>query len=413
MGKQAFAVIIWVASIAIALFAGMQIGESQATSTRSGHASRDDRQPDNYDVGDRTEPGSKEKPSTPGGSKSEAHAPSPDPTRDPIPTEEIEIDLESVSTPEELSDLFMRYAKQKLHQGPAGQKTLFRKVDELIKDKRLQEFARDERQLMPLLYPWVKFAFENEKQIVEMMETLYRTAAEEPQWYQGLDDDPLEIFTEGLAIMLPGAVSEEQLAVFRGHVEAILKMDKESLPDALKKNFRDFQRNLEYWVGPLSPEEMLAQLEDPNVPDATKLQLLRRIPPDQLRGYDVAGLIARSIEKGDTSAVRALRGLKLGGGELAVLDRAFLTGSAASGSSSTQWWMVRQYLDATGRSTWEEAKPFIEEGLRKGGQTTKNFAQALTYLQGKPPAAYIEGVIQSYDLPDSVVYQLKQVYQIK
>ena len=74
---------------------------------------------------------------------------------------------------------------------------------------------------------------------------------------------------------------------------------------------------------------------------------------------------------------------------------------------------LRQYLDATGRSTWEQAKPFIEEGLRKGGQTTRNFAQALTYLRGKPPAAYVEGVIQSYDLPASTVNQLKQVFKIE
>ena len=45
--------------------------------------------------------------------------------------------------------------------------------------------------------------------------------------------------------------------------------------------------------------------------------------------------------------------------------------------------------------------------------TTKNFAQALTYLRQKPPASYVESVIQRYDLPDATVNQLKQVFQIK
>jgi len=409
MGKQAFAVIIWVASIAIALFAGMQIGEKQVASTRTGHASRDESRPADYDVGERERSDPNE--SSPDSKRPESRSgsPSPDPTRDDVPTEEIEIDLETVETPEELSDLFMRYAKQKLYQGPAGQKTLFRKIDELIKDKKLRELVRDERQLMPLLYPWVRFGFENEAKVIEMMETLYRTAAEEPQWYQGLDDDPLEMFTEGLAIMLPGMVSEEQLAVFRGHAEAILKMDKESLPKALQRNYRDFQRNIEYWVGPQSPEEMLAQLDDPNVPDATKMQLLRRIPADQLRGYDVAGLVARQLETGNMSALSALRRLKLGGSDLVLLDRAFMAGFG----DKNQWWAARQYLDSTGRSTWAQMKPFIEDGLRRGGQTMVNFARVLTYLRDKPSADYVQGMIASYDLPDDVVAQLKSAYQLK
>jgi hypothetical protein len=242
------------------------------------------------------------------------------------------------------------------------------------------------------------------------METLYRTAAEEPQWYVGLDDDPLQVFTEGLAVMLPGMVDGERLAIFRGHVEQILKMDAESLPPALKKNLRDFQRNLEYWVGPLSPEEMLAQLQDPAVPDATKLQLLRRIPPDQLRGYDVAGLIARGFERGDTSGLRVLNGLKLGGSDLVVLDRAYLAGVAGK---SNQWWYIRPYLDSTGRTTWPQQKPFVEEGLRRGGDTTLNIAQSLVHMQDKPPADYVRQVIDSYELPEALATQLKHVYKLE
>jgi len=409
MGKQLFAAIVWIASIAIALFAGMQIGENQSSNDRTEHSSRDASEGERYAVGDRRTPDTAGKPEIP--KSTEPRAGSPRPSHNEIPAEEIKIDLESVSTVEELSDLFMRYAKQKLHQGPAGQKTLFRKIDELIKDKQLRGLVRDERQLMPLLYPWIRFGFENEAKVVDMMETLYRTAAEEPQWFEGLDDDPLEMFTEGLAIMLPGVVDEERLKVFRGHVEAILKMDKESLPDALKKNYRDFQRNLEFWVGPLSAEEMLAQLEDPNVPDATKLQMLRRIPPDQLRGYDVAGLVARSIEKGDSGSFRVLRGLKLGGSDLVVLDRSFFVGF--DGESRNQWWLVRQYLDATGRTTWAQVKPFIEEGLGRGGKATTHFAQALIWMNDKPPVEYVQRVIDSYELPDAVRNQLKANYGIK
>jgi len=410
MGKQAFAAIVWIASLAIALFAGMQIGENQSSNERSDSSSRSE-------IGDGGQAAAAKASAgrTPHGADDSAEprrgdGGRPRPSRSGIPAEEVKIELEGISTPQELSDLFMRYARQKLHQGPAGHKTLFRKIDELLKNRDLSRFMRDERALMPLLYPWVQFGFENQKQIVDMMETLYRTAAEEPQWFNGLDDDPFEMFTEGLAIMLPGMVDAERLAVFRGHAEAILRMEPDSLPDALKKNLRELRQNLEFWARPMSAEETLAQLQDPNVPDATKLQLLRRIPPDQLRGYDVAGLVARGLEKGDMSGLRVLRGLKLGGSDLVVLDRAYLAGS---GGKENQWWLVRQYLQSTGRDTWPQMKPFFEDGLRRGGLTTRNFAQALTWMQDKPSAEYVQGVIESYDLPESIVAQLKSAYKLE
>ena len=128
----------------------------------------------------------------------------------------------------------------------------------LAEDKRIHRFVRDERQLMPLLYPWLKFAFENEKQIIDMMETLYKEAAQNPAYFEGMDDDPFEMFTEGLAVLLPGAVDAERLAKFSGYVDDVLKRDPESLPKALKKNLSELRRNLEMWAGPVSPDEMIA-----------------------------------------------------------------------------------------------------------------------------------------------------------
>ena len=155
---------------------------------------------------------------------------------------------------------------------------------------------------------------------------------------------------------------------------------------------------------------MLAQLQDPSVSDAAKLNLLRRVPADQLRGIDVAGIVSRPLAQGNLNAIRGLRYAKLSGSDLVVLDRAFIEGM---GKSKNQWWQVRQYLQASGRKTWDEAKPLIEEGLRRGGEQTKQFAQSLTWMRPEPPKDYVLGVIESYDLPEQLVNQLKQKYGIQ
>ncbi|MHC4954515.1 MAG: hypothetical protein ACYTGZ_11560 [Planctomycetota bacterium] len=411
MGRQALIAIVWIATLGIAAFVGMELGEAQAPAGRSAASPRDSGEGARYDA-------SREGPSRDGAEEPDAKAgPSgsakPGPARSAPAPDADEVDqpftLEGVETVEEISDRLMRYAKRKLHQGPEGQKALWKTINELTENKEIRRLARDERALMPLLYPWIRFGFENEKQIVDMMETLYKTAHEDPSYFEGMDDDPFEMFTEGLAVMLPGMIDAERLAEFRAHVEKIMKMDKERLPKALKSNLNEFGRNLETWAGPLSSEEMIAQLEDPNVADEVKIELLKRIPRSELRGVDVARIVAGPLARGDRRAIRALGGIPLSGSDLVVLDRAFMEGAVRSNAN---WWEIRQYADATGRNKWDAVRPLIEEGLRRGGKTTVNFATALTGLNERPPAEYVRQVISSYDLPESLIGNLKRAYKL-
>jgi len=71
---------------------------------------------------------------------------------------------------------------------------------------------------------------DRDQQVVAMTETIYTTAAEDPVWFEGLDGNTLELFTEGMAILLPGAVGEEQLERFRGYAGKILAMPRDSCP---------------------------------------------------------------------------------------------------------------------------------------------------------------------------------------
>ena len=405
MGKQLLIAVVWVASLGIAVFVGMQMGGRQAPGGRAGSTqagASEDR---------RSDPGAVSRESDGVQAKRAGTKKRERPGTDRVEVvDDKPLTIEGIESVEDLSAELMRYAKVKLHQGPEGQKELFKTINDLLADKQMARFVRDERQLMPLLYPWLRFGFDNEKQIIDMMETLYKEAAENPAYFEGMDDDPFEAFTEGLAVLLPGAVDAERLAKFTGYVEAILKLDPESLPKGLKKNLGELRRNLEMWAGPASPEEMLAQLHDPNVSDEIKLNLLRRIPRDQLRGIDVAGIISVALARGNFRAVQSIRGASLTASDHVVLDRAFMDGMS---KTKNQWWQIRQYLQSTGRNKWDEMRPFIEEGLRRGGTLTNDFAQSLTWLSDRPSKEYVQAVIDGYDLPENVVNQLKQRYELE
>lgn len=404
MSSKAVFGALWIATAAIAFFAGTQFaGDGGAAYTAPGRR-----------VAERQETSVAPKP--------ERAAPEPDaPPPAPVdirkreapaakPYVEEKLDLENVESVADLSARFMAYARRKLNQGPEGQKELYRTFDGLIRNRELAPLFRDEHQLMPLAYPWMRFALEHDRQIIDMMEALYREAAKNPQWFEGLDNDPFEGFTEGLALLLPGAVDEERLERFRGYVREILEQEEDSMPKALRSNRNEFEDNLEMWGKPLSVEQMIAILQDPGESDADKLNLLRRIPPDQLVGVDVAGIVGRELERGQLRAISSLRRLSLTDGDRVALDRSFLTGLS---KSKGQWYTVRQFLDSTGRRKWDQMQPLFDEGLGRGGELTAAMAQALQWLRDKPPPEYVQNVIDSYELPEQTVSMLKQRYELK
>jgi hypothetical protein len=311
--------------------------------------------------------------------------------------------IEPGMKPADFSAAFMDYAGKKLAQGPEGQKELFRELDRLTQDKGLHELFRDEQTVMPLIYPWVKFLVHHDREVVAMMETLYKTAAEEPAWFEGIDNDTFEAFTEGLAAILPGAVDEEQLARFRGYVEKILAHPKESLPEALQRSLSDIQQDLEWWSPPLTAQQVLAMLADPQVPPLRKLALLRRAEPEALRGVDVSRIVAEALRAGESSALWMLHQLPEGMVDAAVLDPAVLD-CAASGE--IQWHEVRSYLSATKRETWEAMRPFLQMGLTRGGKTAEACAQSLVYMTEEVPEEFVRGVIATYALPDEIKEQI-------
>ncbi|MHC4934202.1 MAG: hypothetical protein ACYTGV_18675, partial [Planctomycetota bacterium] len=279
--------ILWIATLVLAWFLGSNSSPQAARSAaqpREGHGAAPEPEPRSApipaaDLAEEEETTEAAKPSGAG------------------IVEEVEpFTIENLTSVDQASTLFMKFAKHKLDQGPEGHLELLRILDQVAQDKELQQrLFRNEEELIRHLYPWVKFLVNNDQKVVGMMETLYRTAAETPEWFEGMDDNTLEPFTEGLAILLPSAVSEETLDRFRGYVNRILERPKDSLPKALRGNSGEFKRNLKYWAPPLKGEELVQRLLDPNVSAVEKLELIQRVDPKDVAGVDVVGLLADAL----------------------------------------------------------------------------------------------------------------------
>jgi len=401
---------LWLATLVLAWMLGANWGDNATPQARSGGpapsiAAFPSAAPDSSDTPP-PPPRAAESGSRPAAAPPRARARKP--SKQPVTFEPRE-----AGSLEELSERFMEFADQKLGAGEEGHLELFRLLDGMMQNKELiEQFVkgRDEEEFMPLAYPWIKFLVHRDKQVVSMMETLYRTAAENPAWFEGLDDDSFEMFTEGVAVLLPGAVDAETMARFQDYVNRILALPKESLPKALRKNLSELGRNLEWWAGPINSDEALAQVRDRSIPLAQRIKLLPRVDPKDLGGIDLVALLEPAIRDGDRNAVSALSGLPLTGGDIAVLDSAFIT---AMYHGAYRSWMLRNYLIGTGRRKWADARALVENGLRHGGQATRAFALGLAWMPENPDKGFVVHVLETYELPAATVGMLKDRYEIK
>ena len=382
MKHPALIALLWLATVALAWFVG--------TNTRPDSSHRQRRQ-------DRTTTTiHKDDPDTSGTSRAPEGHLAPDrktktsPSREPKPAaapkpEEEPYTLEGVENIDDLSERFMRYANGQVKRGPEGYKTLFREFDRITQDKELRRFFRDERRMVRSLYPWIKWLVNNEGHMVALAETLYRTAANDPGWFEGLDDDSLEAITEGLAMLLPGVVDEATLQRFRDYVTKVLAMNRASLPKALQKNLSEMKRNLEQWAPQLSSEAALARIRDPNVPLNKRIAMMRHLPKEQLAQLDLVAILQPALAAGNGAAFSVMIRAPLSGGDIAVLDGTFIE-AIATGKFNT--YSVTSYLRATNRRKWSAARGFIEDGLRRGGKATEAFAMALSWgLSERPDSA--------------------------
>jgi hypothetical protein len=143
------------------------------------------------------------------------------------------------------------------------------------------------------------------------------------------------------------------------------------------------------------------------------MRLLSTLKPEQLAGIDVTGLLMPLMSTGDYRAVRAMRNLPPVALDHNRLDSAVYDGLA---KGSTQYWFVRQYLEATGRANdWAKARPFFDNGFGLGDKARSQLGHAITNMpgKGKPDKAYVEDLLQRYQWSEGDAQRLKRSFGLK
>ncbi|MEE8106103.1 MAG: hypothetical protein V3T86_11270 [Planctomycetota bacterium] len=326
-------------------------------------------------------------------------------------TEVVTFSLEGVETIDDVSARLMKYAAAKLAGGPESHLELFRTLDQVTQNDALEKFVNDERDIAHLIYPWVQFLVERDKQIVSMMETIYRTGAENPARFEGIDDDTFEIFTEGVAFLIPGVVSPEQLERLRAYAQKIVETPEDQLPDGLGGNQNELRRNLKWWMGPLAPDVLRGRILDSNLPAAERLRLIADADRKVLEGMDLVGFLSDQLSAGNPRVIGALGRVTLSESDVAVLDQAAIAGVIGERLSARR---LRSYLRSTRRRRWPASRAFIEDGLRQGGNATNTFATLILFEHSpRNDKAFVQHVLATYTIKDSIAADLKRAAGIQ
>ncbi|MHC4471727.1 MAG: hypothetical protein ACYS99_12265, partial [Planctomycetota bacterium] len=77
--------------------------------------------------------------------------------------------------------------------------------------------------------------------------------------------------------------------------------------------------------------------------------------------------------------------------------------------------IIREYLRHTGRNTWVKVRPFIDAAFMQGARSQVTAAETLGRLRSnqRPDKAYVEDVLQRYELSDDLKRQLRSWFGIE
>ncbi len=315
--------------------------------------------------------------------------------------------LEGVTDPDVAMARLMRHVAALLAKGEDGHLDLLLFLDEHVANSEaLERFFHREEDAVRYIVPWVEFLVNRKGPVLDVVESVFETMAERPETFAEIDKDTLEIFTEGAAVVLPGAVDEERLAKFRGYARAILDTPEGSLPEPVEKQRRRIQRALALWSPRLTPEDAVARLKSGELKGPEAVQALRQLSPEQLQGLDLGTILAPVVAGGDYRALQAMRDLPLQPRDVDLLDGKMLEAAA---TGKVRDWTVVQYLSSTKRHRWPQQQPFIEEGLGRGGQPAETCARALGRFGGHVPKDYVRWVLERHELSEKTVRVLERL----
>jgi hypothetical protein len=313
--------------------------------------------------------------------------------------------FENVKTSLELVDLVLAWLDKRLREGPEGHKHIVRTAA-TIQEEDLKGI--DFGQIGQMEFVVLRFVIQREPWIVDFAETMYRTAAETPEWFQERDSWVFEALSDEAAEVLPWIVSRKRLERFRDYTQRILAVPPVQMNPALRRVRSELEQNLKDWSAPLNEMELLTMIHSTDLDDARRLRLALSVANDQLVGVDIPGLVANRLRLGDAAQIEVLRKIPLTPADLALLDQAFLFGLCQDEGVN-----VPHYLDCTGREDWAEMRGIFDEGFSLGGAYALIMADALANLDVRVPKSYVQSVLRNERLPRPLRIKLRIKYLIE
>lgn len=324
--------------------------------------------------------------------------------------------LEGVTDAADASKKFMAFVEAQLKRGDTGFAAILQALDSLWKDQeKMKVLFADEGAASRLLYPWIKLLVQHDAQMTDLTEYVFRTMAENPSAFANTaDSKELELFTEGLGFLMPGAVSEERLARLRGYAEKFLATPESDQPKALRGNRSEVERLLaRFWSSPITPEQALEKLKAGDVPPRDLVKYLRMVPPEAAAMLDVTALVVPHVRQGSYDAMRWLGSPPLDHLDYSRLDPAVLEGVDAG---KTNWSQLATYARIPGRKQWSEVRPLFDRALAGSERCVSTALQVLASgilpSNLRPDKAYVESLLTRPDVPETMQNQLKAMYEV-
>jgi hypothetical protein len=308
------------------------------------------------------------------------------------------LSLEDAAGVDDLARRLVAYLEAQLARGTQGHLDLLRSFDEKTLEPALKRAVDSDADGARLVYPLLRFALQHEAQTADFVETTIRTMAEDPKALDGVDGEVLEAVVEGLAPAL-SAISAERVARVTGWAKQVIAAPKGSLPDSVERNRSDLERLLAAWAPPLGSAEAVEKLRDAASLSSEELRsLLRRVAPEDVAHLDLVSIVGPMLDRGEMRAISLLQLVTVPRDALPALD------ARARNALAKHPWIVRQYLHATGRTSWDDARPFVDEWIATGPEGRAVTSVLSTF---QPPASYLADLLGRHVFDDATKAHLE------
>jgi len=268
----------------------------------------------------------------------------------------------------------------------------------------------DTRKDRALRLLWLERLLANRQEVLDRLEDLLGAVADRPETLpteeEGLSLEALAAFDD-LLFALPRLSSPEQQRRFRDLLERI-RASQDGLPDHL--TCWDEGGCLTVWDHFAGAEEAMDRLASNDLDPREYVVLLRQVPDEVRGGMEPLPILQRMIAAGSTwrDFLDAARLLPPNQADVQALDDLLFRTQP-----QIDYRGFGLYACATDRARWPDGRSFVERCLEEVPRWRVPVLQSLRSYLPPPPASYVQGVLDRYDLGEAFEEALRGTFHIR